>query len=73
MLSGRAAAGGVAIIQIVAGIGGFLGPFLTGRVKDLTHSFSSGLYTVALLTALAALLCFAIGTPARKSPDNLAV
>ena len=63
-LSGQAAAGGIAIIQIIAGVGGFLGPDLTGRLRDLTHGFSAGLYTVAALTLLAAVLCLAISKPA---------
>ncbi len=57
ILGGQAAAGGVAIITMVGGVGGFLGPFLTGRLKDLTHGFSGGLYTIAGLAALAAVLC----------------
>ncbi len=65
ILGGQAAAGGVAIITMVGGIGGFLGPFLTGRLKDLTHGFSGGLYTIAGLAALAAILCAAL-----KSPEN---
>jgi len=71
-LSGQAAAGGVAIIQILGGVGGFLGPYLTGRLKDLTHGFSGGLYTVALLTTLAALLCLAITKPSPATPEHLA-
>ncbi len=64
VLGGQAAAGGVAIITMVGGVGGFLGPFLTGRLRDLTHGFSGGLYTIAGLAALAAVLCFALKTPA---------
>jgi MFS-type transporter involved in bile tolerance (Atg22 family) len=45
MLGGRAAAGG------------FVGPYLTGRLRDLTHSFSGGLYTIAALTLVAAAMC----------------
>jgi MFS transporter, ACS family, tartrate transporter len=60
ILGGQAAAGGVAIITMVGGVGGFLGPFLTGRLKDLTHGFSGGLYTIAALAVLAALLCIAL-------------
>ncbi len=57
MLGGRAAAGGVAIIMMVSGAGGFVGPYLTGRLRDLTHSFSGGLYVIAALTLSAAALC----------------
>ncbi len=63
MLSGQAAAGGVAIIQILGGVGGFLGPYLTGRLKDLTHGFAGGLYVVAGLALVGAGLCAAITNP----------
>ncbi|MGA7156121.1 MAG: MFS transporter [Acidobacteriaceae bacterium] len=57
MLGGRAAAGGVALIMIISGAGGFVGPYLTGRLRDLTHSFSGGLYTIAAMTLAAAAMC----------------
>ena len=63
ILGGQAAAGGVAIITMVGGIGGFLGPFLTGKLKDMTHGFAGGLYTVAGLAVVGALLCAALKKP----------
>jgi len=57
MLGGRAAAGGVAIIMMISGAGGFVGPYLTGRLRDLTHGFSGGLYTIAAMTLVAAAMC----------------
>jgi MFS family permease len=60
VLGGRAAAGGVAIITIVGGIGGFLGPWLTGRLRDLTHSFSAGLFVIGGLAIAAAALSLAM-------------
>ncbi len=70
LLSGQAAAGGVALIQIVGGVGGFLGPYLTGRLKDLTHGFAGGLYGIGAMALLGAMLCAAIVSPAapRQSP-----
>ncbi|HLI77182.1 MAG TPA: MFS transporter, partial [Acidobacteriaceae bacterium] len=66
VLGGQAAAGGVAIITMVGGIGGFSGPYLTGALRDHTHSFSAGLYTIAGLTVLAAALCSALKAPTRE-------
>jgi MFS family permease len=60
VLGGRAAAGGVAIITIVGGIGGFLGPWLTGRLRDVTHSFSAGLFVIGGLAVVAAGLSLAM-------------
>ncbi|MGI4854164.1 MAG: MFS transporter [Janthinobacterium lividum] len=58
VLGGQAAAGGVAIITMVGGVGGFLGPYLTGRLRDATHGFAGGLYGIAGTCMLAAALCF---------------
>ena len=69
VLGGQAAAGGVAIITMVGGVGGFLGPYLTGRLRDLTHGFSGGLYTIAALSLLGALLCSALREPNKSAPE----
>lgn len=50
-LSGRAAAGGIALINSVANLGGLLGPNVVGQVKTATDSF-----TLAYLI-LAGVLC----------------
>jgi nitrate/nitrite transporter NarK len=36
MLSGVAAAGGIALINSVGNLGGFLGPYVFGLIKDAT-------------------------------------
>ncbi|WP_158945914.1 MFS transporter [Granulicella sp. S190] len=59
MLSGAAAAGAVAILQMVGGVGGFAGPYLTGRLRDATHSFTGGLYAMSALAVGAAGLALA--------------
>jgi ACS family tartrate transporter-like MFS transporter len=63
VLGGRAAAGGVALIMIISSAGGFFGPYLTGRLRDLTHGFSGGLYVISALTLIAAALCSFIAKP----------
>jgi ACS family tartrate transporter-like MFS transporter len=69
VLGGQAAAGGVAIITMIGSLGGFMGPYLTGRLKDLTHGFSGGLFVVGGLALVAAGLCLAIPKP---KPDVVA-
>jgi MFS transporter, ACS family, tartrate transporter len=54
MLSGAAAAGAVAILQMVGGVGGFAGPYMTGRLRDATDSFTGGLYAMSTLAISAA-------------------
>jgi D-galactonate transporter len=47
MLSGTAAAGGIALINAVGNLGGFLGPYMMGSIRDTTGSFSIGLLSIA--------------------------
>lgn len=42
LLSGTAAAGGIALINSMGNLGGFAGPLVMGTVKDLTGSYSLG-------------------------------
>jgi ACS family tartrate transporter-like MFS transporter len=48
-LSGTAAAGGIALINAIGNLGGFAGPYMVGWLKDATHSFTAGLYGLAIL------------------------
>ncbi len=68
MIGGAAAAGGVAIITMVGAVGGFLGPYVTGRLRDATHSFEGGLYLISGLALAAAMLALAArGSEAKPS------
>ena len=69
VLGGEAAAGGVAIITMVGGIGGFLGPFMTGRLRDATHGYKVGLIVIGGLAAVGAGLCAALNKPAEDEPS----
>jgi len=46
-LSGTAAAGGIALINSVGNVGGYVGPFIVGWIKDSTNSFEVALYFLA--------------------------
>lgn len=46
--SNTTAAAGIAMINSVGGLGGYLGPFLLGWIKDSTHNLSAGLYALAV-------------------------
>ena len=47
ILTGTAAASGIAWINSVGNLGGFFGPTIVGWTKDYTGSFASGLYVLA--------------------------
>jgi MFS transporter, ACS family, tartrate transporter len=61
-LSGAAMASGLAFMNAVASIGGFVGPFIVGWLKDATGTFISGMIAMAgmliLATALSTCLSF---------------
>lgn len=53
-LTGSAAAGAIALINTVGSLGGFVGPYAVGVVKDATGSFTGGLMFLAGLLLLGA-------------------
>jgi ACS family tartrate transporter-like MFS transporter len=53
-LTGSAAAGGIALINTMASLGGFVGPSAVGYVRDLTGSFAGGLIFLSVLLAIGA-------------------
>jgi MFS transporter, ACS family, tartrate transporter len=53
-LTGSAAAAGIALINTMASLGGFVGPYAVGLVRDVTGSFAGGLVFLAVLLLLAA-------------------
>ena len=56
MLAGTAAAGGIALINSIGNLSGWLGPFVVGWLMDITGRTSAGLYVIACLEIAAALL-----------------
>jgi len=67
-LSGSAAATGIATINSIGNLGGFVGPYAIGLIKQSTGSFEYGLYFVGALLLISAITTLVIaGTSARKS------
>lgn len=52
-LKGRAAAGGIAFINSIGALGGFVGPYAVGLVRKHTGSFEAALLTLAGVMAVA--------------------
>ena len=59
-LSGAGAAAGIAIINSIGNLGGFLGPYMIGWLKGKWGSYTGGLYVVAATLAVSALLTLLI-------------
>ncbi|SAL09288.1 major facilitator transporter [Caballeronia peredens] len=74
-LSGAAAATGIAAINSIGNLGGFAGPVMIGWIKDQTGSFSGGLYFVAGLLVMSAVLTLLLARSQKSpvTPGNAAV
>jgi MFS transporter, ACS family, tartrate transporter len=66
-LRGSAAAGGVALVNAVGNIGGFVGPTLVGYARDATGSFAAGLWVLAAGLVAGALLTLGLTD---ETPDG---
>jgi ACS family tartrate transporter-like MFS transporter len=70
-LSGSAAAAGIATINSIGNLGGFVGPAMIGWIKDITGSFQGGLFFVAALLVLSAVLTLVLGRT-QRAPEAIA-
>lgn len=66
-LSGSAAAVGIATINSIGNLGGFVGPWVIGWLKDQTGSFTGGLVFVAGLLVLSAILSLVVARSGRRT------
>ncbi|QQB34220.1 MFS transporter [Achromobacter deleyi] len=66
-LQGEAAAGGIALINSIGLLGGFLSPSIIGWIKESTGSLSGGLYAISALLVAGALLLL-VNRPPQSAP-----
>jgi ACS family tartrate transporter-like MFS transporter len=55
-LTGSAAAAGIAWINSLGNLGGFIGPYIVGWVREVTDSFAGGLYALAAFALMSAVV-----------------
>ncbi|GJE55821.1 MFS transporter [Methylobacterium thuringiense] len=67
LLTGSAAAGGIALINAVGGLGGFIGPYLIGWIKNATGRFDLALAAIAAIMIAAGLLTLLLGRAMRRA------
>jgi len=69
LLTGAAAAGGIAIINSVGNLSGFAGTYAMGWFKDKTGNYRDGLFIIAALGCLSALIVAFMPRPGEPSRD----
>lgn len=72
-LSGTAAAGGIAMVNSIGNLGGFVGPYIVGWIKDSTQSYASGLYFLAACAFVSGVIALVVVKPAEPAPQRQAV
>jgi MFS transporter, ACS family, tartrate transporter len=72
-LSGSAAAVGIATINSIGNLGGFVGPWAIGWIKDQTGSFTGGLVFVAALLVVSAVVTLLVARSGRRVESARAV
>jgi ACS family tartrate transporter-like MFS transporter len=55
-LAGSAAAGGIALVNSVGNLGGYVGPVVVGRLRDASGGYSAGLFALSASMAIAGLI-----------------
>jgi len=60
-LGGKAAAGGLALINTIGTLGGFVGTVMVGELKQIYGTFAAGIWAMAAAFFVSALLTFILG------------
>jgi ACS family tartrate transporter-like MFS transporter len=67
-LSGVAAAGGIALINSVGNLGGFVGPYVIGYLKEATGHYAGGMMFLAATLCAGGLLALCVRRPQPARP-----
>jgi len=70
-LTGVGAAAGIGLINSFGNLSGFLGPYLTGWLQDLTGSYRPGLWVVAGFMVLAGLIALSFRTAGTRGAHDM--
>jgi ACS family tartrate transporter-like MFS transporter len=60
-LQGTAAAGGIALVNSIASMAGFVGPYVIGIIKERTGGYTASMAALAVVASLGALAILALG------------
>ena len=70
-LKGRAAAAGIALMNTIGILGGFVGPYWMGIAKDLTGNYRRGLLTMAVPMLIGAAIMLYLRRQSRRTSTSL--
>ncbi|WP_422928011.1 MFS transporter [Singulisphaera sp. PoT] len=70
-LTEAAAAGSIGLINSVGNLGGFLGPFILGKVQTMTGSFQGGIYILSTSMAVSAMIILVLGLGRRDTKEKV--
>jgi MFS transporter, ACS family, tartrate transporter len=68
-LTEAAAAGSIGLINSIGNLGGFLGPYVLGKVETVTGSFVGGIYFLCASMAVSATIILLIGLGRKEARD----
>jgi len=68
-LTEAAAAGSIGLINSIGNLGGFLGPYVLGKVQTLTGSFIGGIYFLCVSMMVSATIIFFLRLERKQSPE----
>jgi D-galactonate transporter len=68
LLSGSAAAAGIAWINSVGNLGGYVGPYAVGAIRDATGSMTWALLALSAACLLSAVMALTVGKPGQARP-----
>jgi len=72
LLTGTAAAAGIALIATIGNLGGYASPFMMGWIKQSSGHLEYGLYVLAAMTVLGALAMSGVKPPSSRQSQPLA-
>jgi ACS family tartrate transporter-like MFS transporter len=72
-LTGTAAAAGLALINSIGNIGGYVGPFVVGWIKDSTRSFEMGLLFLSGCAFVSAVIAWRAVRATTPPPETVAL
>ncbi|MHA6194411.1 MFS transporter [Pseudomonas wadenswilerensis] len=72
LLTGTAAAAGIALIATIGNLGGYASPFMMGWIKQSSGHLEYGLYVLAVMTVLGAFAMNAVKPPSSRQPGAVA-